>query len=172
MADADQHNAAIGFQTLGGEFTSGNLTMRWHLSPNTSFDASPIVLVSKTDTNGPADTKTERYGLNIGLVKNIATMGGLTSGIRFEGGYDYRYDSQDSSAFPQSSAGKGYDWNVGVGPDFEYFIPTISRLSLGAQGMFGYTSSYHSIFSQTAHDQKDTTIGFKGAIFTLRYYYR
>lgn len=172
LADPGNTKTAIGFYALGGEFTTGTPTVRWHPSDRVSFDVSPIVAFSDSKSDGPLQTKLERYGLSVGFVKNLATAGGLVAGLRFEGSYDYRYDTLGSSNRPFSARGSGYDLSFGIGPDFEYFIPGLSNLSLGAQGVFGYTQSYHRILSTSADFQQDATVGFRGADFTVRYYFR
>ncbi|MBV9080526.1 MAG: hypothetical protein JO102_05345, partial [Elusimicrobia bacterium] len=139
---------SIGIHTLGGEFTQGTPTFRHLIGDRHSIDFTPIVSFSDTDTTGATVTKTQRYGLNVGFVRNIVGVNNLNIGVRFEGGYDYRYDTLEGPNRPFSSHGSGYDFNLGVGPDLEYFLPAFEgAFSVGAQGVLGYTQSWHRILT-------------------------
>jgi hypothetical protein len=198
--DSAPGSVAIGVHGMGTEWNEGRPTVRWRASDKWVFDFTPVLTIDdfnegheSSSTLGANDSKYRVYGLNVGVVRQVRNMGGLSIGWRAEAGYVYSLNESGSQfMYPSLSmvgAGVGVDRresiDLGFGPDLEYFIPGVPGLSLGASAQihYQYTSAhYHSTSSYTSGGvtfysppvqdaYHENTLSLIGELLTIRYYY-
>lgn len=198
--DSAPGSLGIGVHGMGGEWSTGRPTVRWKASDKWAFDFTPVLTIDDFNENnegssslGANDSKYRTYGLNVGVVRQIRNVGGLSIGWRAEAGYVYSLNESSSQYMytlsPMIGTGVGVDRresiDLGFGPDLEYFIPGVPGLSLGASAQihYRYTSAhYHSTSSNTyggvtlysppfQDAYHENTLSLIGELLTVRYYY-
>jgi hypothetical protein len=186
---------AIGVHGMGGEWNSGRPTFRWKSSDKLSFDFTPVITIEDgngnnmyNDYGGTNDYEGRTYGLNVGMVRQIRNIGGLSLGWRAEIGYVYGSFGSIyaySSPFPGSSSShqRRRSIDLGFGPDLEYFPAAVPGLSIGASAQihYQYMSDHYqsaaiyteSFLSPTSSEYgvRQTRLNLLGELLTIRYYY-
>lgn len=196
--DSAPGSLAIGVHGIGGEWSSGRPIARWKASDTWAFDFTPVLTVqdfndnnsqSDTSVNMNNSTRQRLYGLNVGVVRQIRNVGGLSIGWRAEVGFQYNHIERSSEftmppiTEPGSSNERREIIDLGFGPDLEYFVPVVPGLSIGASAQIHYQYSsdhYHSSTtaigvvvppSQFQDSSRQTTLTLIGELLTIRYYY-
>jgi len=182
FAESDNGTFALGFQGIGNIYANARPTVRWRKSDSYSFDLTPTFSYQDNgETLTTSKTNISNYGLTLGIIKNLKETQGLRIGWLTNLGYTYGYEN----ITPKSNQSTSYNYNnyvlnVGIGPDFEYFIPVFPRISIGAQAIAQYQyveTTYKSTAgpsSRTATQTDQThssNITLLGEVFTARYYF-
>lgn len=69
--------------------------------------------------------------------------------------------------------GKTHDATFGLGPDLEYFIPTLPNVSIGSQILLNYTySEIDNYYDDSRHLDRLSSISLSGQFLTVRCYFR
>jgi hypothetical protein len=124
---------ALGVHGAGSMFNNGSPRATWMINPRNAVDLTPIFLGRATreiNTIRNSDT----LGLNIAWIRTLSEWGGLRLGVAAEAGYTHS-NYHDSSNYRQNQT----TYQLGLGPDLEYFIPACPQLSIGARTVIRYS---------------------------------
>jgi hypothetical protein len=173
-ADKDR-KWGFGIYGPGNQYDDAHPTLRWRLKPDWALDATP--LLSFTGSNGSGhQLNTYNFGLDLGLVRNLTTTNGLRVGIATLAGYSYQQGSNILLFPPATYYTKSFTLRAGVGPDLEYAIPMIPRLTVGAHVFLRYSYSQAWGFNQltgtpNAPAVSTHKVDLAGETLTVRYYF-
>jgi len=173
--DVRPGSLAIGVHGIGAEWNYGRPMLRWRPSDNWAFDFTPTL--STADAGGISDRETGLYGMNVGIVKQIRNVGGVSVGWRMELGYTYSTNSSSSiSSSIYTSNYRSKFTDVGFGPDLEYFVPAVPGLSLGASAQIHYRyiiakNTYNYALTSYNDSYHESMIDLMGELLTVRYYF-
>jgi len=181
---SDNGSFAVGFQGIGSLYANARPTVRWNASDAISFDVTPSVSYQHTSNLPAVNTQTNyNYGVSLGIVTHFKDVNGLRIGFLTNLGYIYGY-AGFSGIQPNGGAEATYNnyvVSIGVGPDFEYFIPVFPHISIGAQGViqYAYTETtqvalYGSDYSGSRvldSHYHTSAVNILGEAFTVRYYF-
>ncbi len=182
FAAEDTGSFALGFQGIGNIYANARPTMRWKASDSTSFDMTPTFSYQDNgETLTTSKTDISNYGLTLGIVKHLTDVQGLRIGWLTNLAYTYGYEN----IAPKSNQSTSYNYNnyvmsVGIGPDFEYFIPAFPRISIGAQAIVQYqyvettykdTAGPSSKTATQTDQTHSSNVTLLGEVFTARYYF-
>lgn len=140
-----------------GVTDSGDPTIRWNKSENISFDFSPQIVYADDSFS----KKHYTYGLGIGIIKKCKNNGPFQKGLAISLEYSYGYYNS-----------KTYNATFGLGPDLEYFIPTLPNVSIGSQILLNYTyNEINNYYDDSGHLDRYSSISLSGQFLTIRYYF-
>lgn len=173
---------SIGLHGIGSRWNYGQPMLRWRPSDSWAFDFTPTVHVREAgDTDnqgGSTDYDGDTYGLSVGIVKMFRSIAGISIGWCVEVGYAYSSfsSSYDYSGTTNSSNYRTQIIDFGFGPDFEYFVPSIPGLSIGASAQIHYryvSETYNYEYPSTSYSAsyRAKNIDLLGELLTVRYYF-
>jgi len=163
---------AVGFQGIGSLYSHGNPTVTWRTTQKTSFDFTPSISYSSNSNTsiGTMHYKNHRYGLNVGLVRNLRSTSGLNCNGLVELGYCFSYGTSQSTwgTYTKSHSSQV---DFGLGPDLEYFVSGVPGLSVGTRGVvrLSYIDGRSNEMGPT--HECGFSVRLLGQIFTIRYYF-
>jgi hypothetical protein len=174
-----QGQMAIGAHGIGSQWNYGQPMVRWNKTEELAIDFTPII--SERNGGGSGKSKSETYGLNVGIVKRHRMPGGLSLGWRVELGYDYTSSGSEytSGSYSSSYHDRYQHIDLGVGPDLEYFVQSIPGLSVGAYSQIHYRytiDNYHSsnssfIPAESQSNSYVSQVDLMGELLVVRYYF-
>ena len=154
---------ALGVQGGGSGWPVGNPTLRWRPSPSQALDFTP----SFSYSCGPSSNYEYSYRFEACWVRTVRTDQMLLVGLRIAPGYS-RYVSR---YYRQRTC--RYSIDICVGPDLEYFLPILPRLSVGITGVVRIHYTARDLYSSGA--LYATSYGWDmdilGQWLTVRYYF-
>lgn len=175
---------SIGLHGIGSQWNYGRPMLRWRPSDSWAFDFTPTVRTSDgndhSSSSGSSDMSNDSYGLNVGIVKIFRNIAGASVGWRVEVGYTYQSysNSYDYSGTPYSYHDRTQLFDLGFGPDLEYFVPAVPGLSIGASAQIHYryvsdtyASTSTTSFMSYSRSYREKNIDLLGELLTIRYYF-
>ena len=81
--EEEQGTLAVGVHGIGGFWVYGQPMFRWRPSDNWAFDFTPVTY-GNDGRSELSRSESDTYGLNIGIVKLVRKIGGVSAGWKTE----------------------------------------------------------------------------------------
>jgi hypothetical protein len=156
---------AAGVQGIGKQWPSGTPTIRWWVNGANAIEAiGSFSYEHSVEAN--AYYSTYNSGLELSWVRSLQYRSGFQAGLRI--GVDY-HDVFTHSTIENE---RDYSLALSVGPDFEYFLPILPRMSIGAHAMARIKFRETGWRTSAAHNFYESTyVEILGQMLNVRYYF-